>query len=115
MEAAEITVDSLPSREVVLTIDTTFDLKDSHQQTCKGMVGLSNLVRSTNSFTPEDFEKQMSNFGDALKGYDSQAFGQNTTFALLDRLIQRAGGSRNSSLTLTATVNGATTTKMLIA
>ena len=81
----------------------------------RGMVGLSNLVRSSQSFSPVEFENQLADFGEALKDYDSWAIGQNATFALLDRMIQRAGGKRNSSLTLTATVNGQTTNKMLIA
>ena len=81
----------------------------------RGIVALSNLVRSSQSFSPVEFENQLSDFGAALNDYDSYAIGQNATFALLDRMVQRAGGKRNSSLTLTATVNGQTTTKMLIA
>ena len=100
----------------------TFQLRQLHElfsteeSLIAGMVSLSNLVRSTESFTPKDFKDKLSDFGDALKGYDDRAFGQNATFALFDQLIQRAGGSRNSSLTLTAEVAPQPkTTKMLIA
>ena len=79
------------------------------------MVGLSSVMSSSNAFTPADFEGKLTGFGEALKNYGDYAEGDNAIFALFDRMVQRAGGSRNSSLTLTATVNGKTTTKMLIA
>jgi hypothetical protein len=96
----------------LVILDRLFSIEES---LIKGMVGLSNLVRSNESFTPAEFEEKLSNFGDALQQYDDQSWGQNATFALFDRLIQRGGGRRNSTLTLTATVSGHTTTKMLIA
>jgi hypothetical protein len=85
----------------------------------EGLRKLSEMVVTaspTTPISPRHFEDKMVDFGNALKLYDDFDEGDNTVFALFDRLIQRAApGARNSSLTLTSTLQGTTTTKMLIA
>jgi hypothetical protein len=83
----------------------------------KGMRSLANLVQSHQKLSPRDFEKAMGEFGSALKLYDDFDEGDNTVFAILDKLIDRyAGGQhRNSSLELKSTVAGQTVTQMLVA
>lgn len=86
------------------------------QSMIKGMRDLSRIVQSPGQFSPRDFEKKMENFGDALKLYDDFDGGENTMFALFDKLIQRdpiGARKRDSSLTITSTVDGRKTTKML--
>ncbi len=82
----------------------------------KGMHNLSKIVQSPGQFSPRDFEKKMEDFGDALKQYDNFDGGENTIFALFDKLIHRDSAEerkRNSSLTLTSRLNGHKATKML--
>jgi hypothetical protein len=85
------------------------------QHLIKGMVHLTSTILSPNPFTPAEFNSNLTEFGQALQNYRGYAEGDNAIFALFDKMVQRAGGSRNSSLTMTASVNGNTTTKMLIA
>ncbi len=82
----------------------------------KGIRNLSKIVQSPGQFSPRDFEKKMENFGDALKLYDNFDGGENTVFALFDKLIHRdstGARQRNSSLTLTSRLDGQKATKML--
>jgi len=53
----------------------------------------------------------------SLKRYDGVDRGDNTIFAILDKLIDfyAQGQYRNSSLELKSTLNGQTVTKMLVA
>lgn len=83
----------------------------------KGMRKLSSLIQSQQKLNPRDFEKAMGDFGSALKAYDGVDKGDNTIFAIFDKLIDRyaAGQHRNSSLELQATLNGRTVTQMLVA
>ena len=83
----------------------------------KGMRKLANLVQSQQKLSPRDFEKAMGDFGSALKSYDNFDEGDNTIFAIFDKLIDRyAGGqNRNSSLEVKSTLDGRTVTKMLVA
>lgn len=83
----------------------------------KGMRQLASLVQSQQKLSPRDFEKAMGDFGSALKSYDNFDEGDNTIFAIFDKLIDRyAGGQhRNSSLELRSTLDGRTVTKMLVA
>lgn len=82
------------------------------------MRNLAEIVQSTGQLSPLDFEKRMGDFCDALKRYDDYDGGENTVFALFDKMIHRetnGARKRNSSLTLTAKLNGRKATKMLIA
>lgn len=84
----------------------------------KGVRNLARLVQSPGQINPRDFESKLGDFGDALKRYDDYDEGDNTVFALFDKLIQRnatGAQTRHSSLTLTSKLNGRTATKMLIA
>lgn len=84
----------------------------------KGVRNLARLVQSPGQINPRDFESKLGDFGDALKLYDDFDEGENTVFALFDKLIQRnatGAQTRHSSLTLTSKLNGRTATKMLIA
>ena len=65
-----------------------------------------------------DLEKALGDFGRALTLYDNFDEGENTIFGLLDKLIHQDAPDepyRNSSLTLTSTVNNHKVTKMLFA
>ncbi len=84
----------------------------------KGFVKLAGLVQSKTALSPRDFENALGDFGNALKLYDNFDAGENTVFALFDSLVARDSDGkpfRNSSLTLTSTVNGQEMTKMLTA
>ncbi|HEY0728247.1 MAG TPA: hypothetical protein VGD38_09275, partial [Pyrinomonadaceae bacterium] len=83
----------------------------------KGMRKLATLIQSKQKLSPRDFEKAMGDFGSALKSYDNFDEGDNTIFAIFDKLIVRYanGQHRNSSLELKSTLNGRTVTKMLVA
>ncbi|MDX2034134.1 MAG: hypothetical protein SF339_25895 [Blastocatellia bacterium] len=81
-----------------------------------GMAVLSTLVRQSGKIPPKQFEDALGDFGKALKGFDDLDKGDNTLFAIFDRLIQMAGGEgRNSSLTLTATLGAQKVTETLVA
>jgi hypothetical protein len=83
----------------------------------KGMRKLSELIQSKTKLNPREFESAMGDFGSALKRYDGVDKGDNTIFAILDKLIDfyAQGQYRNSSLELKSTLNGQTVTKMLVA
>lgn len=96
-------------------LSTLYNIEESM---VKGMRKLSGLVQSQQKLNPRDFEKALGDFGSALKNYDDFDEGENTVFALLDRLIQRESAgrkNRNSSLELKSKLDGKTVTKMLIA
>jgi hypothetical protein len=83
-----------------------------------GMRKLSGLVQSQQKLSPRDFENALDDFGSALSSYDNFDQGDNTIFALFDRLIERESAGqqfRNSSLELKSKLNGQSVTKMLIA
>lgn len=95
-------------------LSTLFYIEESM---IKGIRNLSQIVQSPGQFSPRDFEKKMENFGDALKKYDDFDGGENTVFAIFDKLIHRTSTGaqqRNSSLTLTSKLNGHKATKMLL-
>jgi hypothetical protein len=98
----------------LLQLSTLYFIEDN---LVKGMRKLANLVQSQQKLSPIDFEKAMSDFGSALKSYDNFDEGDNTIFAIFDKLIDRyAGGqNRNSSLEVKSTLDGRTVTKMLVA
>jgi len=97
----------------LIQLDTLYQIEESM---VAGLRKLSEVVRSATPINPRQFEGRMADFGNALKLYDDFDEGENSMFALLDRLIQRAAPeARNSGLTLTSTLGGKTTTKMLIA
>jgi hypothetical protein len=81
-----------------------------------GMARLSSVLRETpGKLSPKAFEEALADFGRALTLFDDLDRGDNTLFALFDRLIRMAGGEgRNSSLTLTATLDGREVTETLI-
>jgi hypothetical protein len=96
-------------------LSTLFYIEESM---IKGMKKLSNLVSSGQEISPREFQKALSDFGDALKLYDSFDEGDNTIFALLDRLILRRQGTnayRNSSLEVKSKLDGKEVTKVLVA
>lgn len=96
-------------------LSTLYYIEDSM---IKGVGNLARLVQSPGQINPREFESKLGDFGDALKLYDDFDEGENTVFALFDKLIQRSAAgaqTRHSSLTLTSTLNGRTATKMLIA
>lgn len=81
-----------------------------------GMANLSSIVRQNGKIKPKAFEEALDDFGKALKGFDDLDKGDNTLFAIFDRLIQMAGGEgRNSSLTLTAKLGAQEVTETLVA
>lgn len=98
----------------LIQLSTLFSIEES---VVKGMRELSSLIQLKKKLNPRDFEKAMGDFGSALKSYDNFDEGDNTIFAIVDKLIDRyAGGQhRNSSLELKSTVDGRTVTKMLVA
>lgn len=102
-------------RMELVQVSTLYNIEESM---VKGMRKLSALVQSKQKLNPRDFEKALGDFGTALKNYDNFDEGENTVFALLDRLIQRESAGRqfrNSSLELKSKLDGKTVTKMLIA
>jgi hypothetical protein len=98
----------------LIQLDTLYQIE---KKFVDGMRKLSELIQSQQKLNPRDFEKAMGDFGSALKSYDDFDKGENTIFAVFDKLIERyAGGQhRNSSLELKSTLNGHSVTKMLIA
>ena len=98
----------------LVQLSTLFSIEES---VVKGMRKLAGLIQSKQKLNPVDFEKAMGDFGSALKSYDNFDEGDNTIFAIVDKLIDRyAGGQhRNSSLELKSTVEGRSVTKMLVA
>ena len=95
-------------------LSTLYFIEDS---VVKGMRKLAGLIQSQQKLNPRDFEKAMGDFGSALKSYDNFDEGDNTIFAIFDKLIDRYSGGqyRNSSLELKSTLDGRTVTKMLVA
>ncbi|HWS98947.1 MAG TPA: hypothetical protein VN256_01650 [Pyrinomonadaceae bacterium] len=84
----------------------------------EGMRKLSGLVQSQQKLSPRDFEKALDDFGSALTEYDNIDKGENTVFALFDRLIKRDSAGqpyRNSSLEIKSEAAGKEVTKMLVA
>ena len=102
------------NKNQLLQLSTLYFIENDVVQ---GMRNLSSLIQSKQKLSPREFETAMGDFGSALKQYDDFDEGDNTIFAILDKLIDRyAGGQhRNSSLELKSTLNGQTVTKMLIA
>jgi hypothetical protein len=98
----------------LIQLSTLFFIEES---VVKGMRELAGLIQSKQKLNPRDFEKAMGDFGSALKSYDNFDEGDNTIFAIVDKLIDRYAGDqhRNSSLELKSTVDGRTVTKMLVA
>jgi hypothetical protein len=83
-----------------------------------GLRDLSAILQAPGRISPREFEKRLGAFGRALKNYDNVDKGENTVFAVFDKLIQRSapmGVYRGSSLTITSQLDGKKTTKMLIA
>lgn len=97
----------------VKTLATLYNIEDS---LINGMARLSTLVRDTSGkLSPKEFERALGDFGGALSNFDGFDRGDNTLFVLFDRLIQMAGGEgRNSSLTLTAKLDGLEVTETLV-
>lgn len=93
------------------------------QNLVEGIITLTDLVRPKfgqppAKVNPAVFEQRLGKFGEALQRFDSIDGGDNTIFALFDKLIQRNMGDtpfRNSSLNLEATLNGDTKKLRLIA
>jgi hypothetical protein len=82
----------------------------------KGMERLSELVNRDGRFKPKEFEDALGDFGSALKNFDDVDRGDNTVFAIFDRLIFMTGvKERNSSLTLIANLDGREIKQSLIA
>jgi hypothetical protein len=109
-----------PSSPVTLKQPELFQLSTLYyieENVVKGMRKLSSLIQSKQKLNPRDFEKALGDFGSALKSFDDFDEGDNTVFAIFDKLIdQYTGGQyRNSSLELKSTLNGTTVTKMLVA
>ena len=98
-------------------LDTLYRIEDS---LVKAFSELSRLLALKNR-TPAEYEKGLSDFGTALKHFDSMDEGENTMFAVLDRMIQDAwppsatDRHRNSSMTVKSRMNGAETTRVLVA
>lgn len=102
-------------RTGLLQLDTLYRIEESM---VKGFRNLSKTLQSAGKLNPHDLEKALGDFGRALTIYDNFDEGENTIFGILDKLIHRDAGNmpyRNSSLTLTSTVNNQKVTKMLIA
>lgn len=74
------------------------------------------LARSSAKLTPRDFERDLAEFGKALQSYDRMDAGDNSVFALVDRLIQNTGGPgmRESSMRISSVVDGQKVTKVLL-
>jgi hypothetical protein len=92
------------------------DLYEIEDKMIKGMEQLSELVNRNGKFKPNEFENALSEFGSALKSFDDFDQGDNTVFAIFDRLIFMAGvKERNSSLTLISNLDGHVIKQSLIA
>jgi hypothetical protein len=110
---AKATLDSTDLRQ----LDTLYRIEDS---LVKAFSELSRLLALKNR-TPIEYEKGLADFGTALKHFDSMDEGENTMFAVLDRMIQDAlppGASdrhRNSSLTVKSRIGNTETTRVLVA
>ena len=100
-------------RTELLQLDTLYSIESSM---VKGLKKLTDLLQTPGKLKPRDFEQALGDFGKVLKLYDDFDEGENTIFAVLDRLIQRTGGAqRNSSLTLTAKLGDQEVTQTLLA
>lgn len=112
-----------PAKELVLlssnrgtdVLNTLYSIEES---LVNGMRALSITVRSGEKLDPREFEKRLADFGAALKKYDDFDEGDNTVFAMFDKLIERSAGGkpyRQSSLEVKITQDGKETTKVLVA
>jgi hypothetical protein len=100
-------------REHFIVLGTLYNIEDSM---IEGMERLATLVSGNGRLKPRDFENALGQFGDALKGFDDLDEGDNTVFAIIDRLTFMAGAKeRNSSLTLTVNFNGQEIKHLLVA
>jgi hypothetical protein len=71
---------------------------------------LQALVGTKREITDDELTKAVNNFGGILNEFDKQSLGDNTTFAVMDGLIQRANPgreTRSSALDLTTHTGGA--------
>jgi len=94
-------------------LDTLYNIEDS---LIEAMAQLSEVLRQSGKLKPKEFEDALSDFGKALKNYDSFDEGDNTLFAVFDKLIHLAGSEeKNSSLTLTAKLDGHEVKQTLVA
>ncbi|MFN8007601.1 MAG: hypothetical protein U0V70_11360 [Terriglobia bacterium] len=103
------------TRDGLEQLDALYRIEES---LVTGFQKLSDILQAPGRMRPLEFEKALADFGSALAVYDDFDEGENTIFALLDRLIHQAIGNlpfRNSSLTLTSSVNHNKFTKMLFA
>ncbi len=99
----------------LFSVNVLYSIEDS---LVKGLRALDKLVQTKAKKSPRDFEKAMGDFGSALTSYDGLDEGDNTVFAVFDKLIQLYAGPgphRNSSLEIQSTLNGKSVTKMLVA
>lgn len=108
---------TLPRSEL-FHLNTLFSIEDS---LVTGLIKLTNLVRAAGAgvkLAPAEFQQELSDFGSALNNYQTLGEGANSIFALFDFLVRTsapASGHRAASLTLEATLDTTTVTKMLIA
>jgi hypothetical protein len=94
-------------------LNTLYNIEDS---LINGMARLSEVLRQSGKLKPKEFEDALSDFGKALKSYDDFDEGDNTLFAIFDKLIHLAGSEeKNSSLTLTAKLDGQEVRQTLVA
>jgi hypothetical protein len=99
--------------EQFIILDTLYNIEDS---LIEAMAQLSELLRQSGKLKPKEFEDALSDFGKALKNYDDFDEGDNTLFAIFDKLIHLAGGEeKNSSLTLIAKLDGHEVRQTLVA
>jgi hypothetical protein len=104
---------SLPSNTQVALLNHLIDIEDRFVDAFQD---LHALLAAKQSMSPDEYEKNLHNLGDALKRYDDVDECDNTVFAVLDGLIRVAGGDsvRNCSLSLTSKVDGKTVTKKFV-
>ena len=81
-----------------------------------GFRRLSDLVSTGTGISPSDFERALSNFGQALDAIDRFAASENGAFAVFDELQRRAApdAPRASSLTLTSRIAATPVSKVFL-
>ena len=105
----QIHVDISSDPHFRLLTATLFKIEASLIDSFEGLQGLVMSAKVGNTISTDDLTKAVNRFGDVLNEFDNQSLGDNTTFSVIDGLIQRASAEpgRASALDLTTQVSGA--------
>jgi hypothetical protein len=106
----QLHVDTSPDTHFRLLTATLFKIEASLIDSFEGLQGLVMSAKGGNTISPDALAKAVNRFGDVLNEFDNQNLGDNTTFSVIDGLIQRADAGnqvRASALDLTTHVSGA--------